>query len=825
MPFDYNKWLAGKTGTTVPDTAKTFDYDKWLEKKQEPSTVAGNWWEQSTLVGRAKAFGGQVGESLKQMVSPKELSEGTRELLDEIVSAKSDPTTAKGFINLAKTYKQIVKPVEDWYRFHPQAAINELSQALISGGVKGVKQNVANHLASIIKHPIAGPVTLAMILGAKRPVKQKMQALKYEVSPKARVSPVGETPVISETPPKSKPRPAPKVTKPVAKVGKLTADQEAGLAALDDMYADLLEQKGAAKTFKQREFFDKQMREIGKQKEAVIRGEPEIKPIEPTEVVKPEVVKSDIDASVKKVTKALKEAKPVRGEQEALYTQERTARLAKVRGVRETTTGEKGFYAELGQLKGELPKVTFESLREKISQADIDNVFNKVKDAEILTDWEKITAREGLAKMFGEYGGRVPTEGELALLDQVFPADFLEAVMAKRPLWTKMKEGGLQVANIPRSIMASFDLSFGGRQGAFAAAKFRREFWTSWKEQFKIFGSEKAYQASREALTKDPDFLFAKESKVPFTDIGKKLGLREERFASQWAEKIPLIGRGVRASGRAYTAFANRYRLNIFKSMVRDAERMGFNPRKNRYMARKMGEFVGSATGRGSLGGFENAALALNAVFFSPRLNMARIRTLNPVYYFKQPKGVRKQALATAFGAAGLATTILTLAKIGGGEVEPDPRSADFGKIKIGNTRLDMLAGYGQFIRGGAQVITGQYISSTTGRKIDLGEGYRPLTRMDIIYRQIESKEAPIASFATGLLRGTNWAGEDFNIIRETRDRFVPMVIADAIDIAKDDPELLGLTAPAIFGIGVMTYPPRGRRRLTMNPGGRIGSR
>jgi hypothetical protein len=516
---------------------------------------------------------------------------------------------------------------------------------------------------------------------------------------------------------------------------------------------------------------------------------------------------SNIELSIQKVTDALKEAKPVRRTQEALYAKERTARLAKLRGVQEITTGEKGFYAEKGQLKGELPRVEFESIRGKISQADIDNLFNKVKDADILTDWEKITAREGLSKMFGEYGGRVPTEGELALLDQVFPANFLEAIMAKRALWAKAKDAGLQLANIPRSVMASFDLSFGGRQGAFAAPKFRREFWTSWKKQFKEFGSEKTYQASRETLVKDPDFLFAKESNVPFTEVGKKMGLREEKFASQWAERIPLVGRGVRASGRAYTAFANRFRLDIFKAMVKDAEKMGFNPRKNRLMARAMGDFVGNATGRGSLGQFENAALVLNAMFFSPRLNMARIRTLNPVYYMKQPKGVRKQAITTALSAAGLATTILTLAKLGGGEVEEDPRSADFGKIKIGNTRIDMMAGYGQFIRGGAQLITGQYISTTTGRKVDLGEGYRPITRMDIILRQIESKEAPIASFATGLLRGKNWIGEDFNVMKEVGNRFVPMVVADVIDIAKDDPKLLGLAAPAVFGIGLMTYP------------------
>lgn len=532
----------------------------------------------------------------------------------------------------------------------------------------------------------------------------------------------------------------------------------------------------------------------------------------------PRALKNDV--SIEKFTEALKGAKPVRKAQELLYSKERAARLGRLRAIQEKTTGEAGFHAELGQLKGELPKVDFESIRGKLVQSDIDNLFNRVKDANVLTEWEKITAREGLSKMLTEHGGRVPTRGELILLEQVFPANFMEAVMGRRPFGAKLKEGILQTLNIPRSIMASFDLSFGGRQGAFAAPKFRKAFWDSWKSQFKIFGSEKAYQASRDALISDPDFLFAKKSKVPFTEVGKILIQREEKFQSQWAEKIPLVGRGVKASGRAYTAFANKYRLDIFKQLVKDIEAMGAKPRENPYLAQKMGEFVGNATGRGSLGGFENAAVVLNSFFFSPRLNMARLRLLNPVHYVNQPKYLRKQMLSTALHAGGAATTILTVAKLGGLDVTADPRSADFGKIKTGNTRIDMLAGFGQFIRGAAQIATGQYISTTTGKLVNLGEGYRPLTRMDLIIRQIESKESPIASFATGILRDKNWAGEEFNIPKEIGSRFVPMVVQDIYDLAEDDPSLIPLAIPATFGIGLQTYQLRKKRRF---PARRLG--
>lgn len=513
------------------------------------------------------------------------------------------------------------------------------------------------------------------------------------------------------------------------------------------------------------------------------------------------------EASVQRVVDALKKAKPLRKEQEILYSKERAAKIARLLAVRKKTTGEAGHYAEKGQLRGELSKLEFESIRSKISQTDIDNLFNKVRDSGFLTEFEKITAKEGLVKMFGEHGGRVPTKGELTLLEQVFPLEFIETVMAKRPLWTKIKEAGWQLANIPRSVMASFDLSFGLRQGAYAAPRYRKEFFNAWRKQFRIFGSEKVYQASREALTKHPDFMFAKESKISFTELGKIMTKREEAFMSAWAEKIPIVGRGIRASSRAYTSFANQFRMDIFSRMVKDAETLGFKPRKNPYLAGQIADFVNNATGRGSLGSFETAAVALNAIFFSPRLNMARAKLLWPPYYIKQPKFVRTQALKTVLTASGTAVTILTLAELTPGvEAGWNPLSADFGKLKIRNTRLDLLAGFGQFMRAGAQIAMGKTISTVTGKETILGEGYKPRTRWDIALQQIEYKQSPIASFATTLLKGKDFAGKDVSIPKEVGRRFVPMVIADMVELVKEDPQLLPLSIPAIFGMGLQTY-------------------
>lgn len=118
------------------------------------------------------------------------------------------------------------------------------------------------------------------------------------------------------------------------------------------------------------------------------------------------------------------------------------------------------------------------------------------------------------------------------------------------------------------------------------------------------------------------------------------------------------------------------------------------------------------------------------------------------------------------------------------------------------------MGGFQQYIKSAAQLISGKIVSSTTGKVLTLGEGYKPLTRLDILGRTIEYKEAPIFSFATTLLRGKTPLGEDIEIGKEIGSRFVPMVTQDIYDIATEEPELLPVSILGAFGFGLQTYGP-----------------
>ncbi len=515
----------------------------------------------------------------------------------------------------------------------------------------------------------------------------------------------------------------------------------------------------------------------------------------------------DISTSVDKLTAALKEVKPLRGEQEALYKTERAKRIQAAQNIRATAgTGEAGFRAELSQFKGEMPKVQFESLRSKVEQGDIDNLFRAVVQSNKLTEFEKISARNGLSKMFGETGGTIPTEGEIRLLSQVLPEDTITALMKNRSVWTKAKEAGVSILNLPRAILATGDMSAPFRQGLFLIGK-PKQFAGAFGGMFKQFASETAFKAVQEEITTRPTYLLMREAKLALTDVGPNMSMREERFLSNMTEKIPVFGKLSKASNRAYVGFLNKLRADVFDNFLLKASESGIDIHNNPKVVKDLATFINNATGRGNLGALERSAGALNGIFFSPRLIASRVNMLNPVSYMKMEPFARKQALKTMLSSSSILLSILGLAKLGGADVGADPTSADFGKIKIGNTRIDIGGGMQQYLKLGAQLITGKVTSTTSGKVTKLGEGYKPMTRFDVLERFFMGKENPAVSLFTDWLVGSNLIGEKFELGPEVVERFIPLLWQDMNDTLKEwGPVGTAFGVPAIFGAGVQTY-------------------
>jgi len=163
-----------------------------------------------------------------------------------------------------------------------------------------------------------------------------------------------------------------------------------------------------------------------------------------------------------------------------------------------------------------------------------------------------------------------------------------------------------------------------------------------------------------------------------------------------------------------------------------------------------------------------------------------------------------------------------------------DPRNADFAKMRIGDTRIDVLGGFQQPVRLVAQLVSGKVISSTTGDVLTLGpQGPGQLSRRDIAQRFLEGKLAPSPSLINDLFKGTDFQGQPFRGSgRWCSGWFRCSPRTRRICMRRPPSGLPSWGAAAggyglgAFGIGIQTYaakPPKSRRVRTDPYGGTTG--
>lgn len=517
------------------------------------------------------------------------------------------------------------------------------------------------------------------------------------------------------------------------------------------------------------------------------------------------------DPTEEKLIAALRAARPVSAEQRKAYRQERALRAGQLDKLQQEGGGRENYYKQLKVLQGKLPKVDYESIAEQFTEEDIAKLANRINFSNSLLPLEKTKALTALHNLLGAEGAKVPTAGEIKLLSEVFSKNFVEAMLDNRTLMQKVWHNTKSALNIPRALMASYDLSAPFRQGIGFVGK--KEFWKSVIPMFQAFASEKNSKALQMEIKSRPTWELMKRGGLAIVDPHSHyLADREEAFMTDLAEKIPVVGRGVNASNRAYSGFLNKLRADVFDDFVRQYENLGINLSTDTKKLREIARFINSATGRGDLGKLGNpAAPALAGVFFSPRLIAARLYMLSPHIYMKKDPILRKEAWKSLLSISALALTTAGLAKYGlGMDVEDDPRSADFMKPKVGNTRYDFLGGFQQYIRLGAQLITGE-TKNAKGKMKSLTSGdFGQPTRRDVAVQFGLNKLAPIPAFISDWLEGKDATGKKFKMTDELANHLIPLAIQDMTDAYKEwGMAGIPMAAPSIFGVGVQTYKPR----------------
>nr|MDD5350044.1 hypothetical protein [Chthoniobacteraceae bacterium] len=294
-------------------------------------------------------------------------------------------------------------------------------------------------------------------------------------------------------------------------------------------------------------------------------------------------------------------------------------------------------------------------------------------------------------------------KADVLLLREEFQRGLDKANYERKTRAQKFWIGVGETLNLSRAIKTSWDVSAVGRQGAFIGIGNPLRAALNLKPMLEAMVSERRAAAIDAQIQSRPNAPLYAQSKLFLAPReGSRLSAMEEAFMSRLAKRIP----GVRASGRAYITFLNKLRADTFDSLHADLVKSGTaSPAELQAIA----NYINVATGRGTLPGRTAAAGEfLATTFFAPRLVISRFQLLagSPLY---GGTARTRYLVAREYGKflGGLAV-IYGLGTLAGASLETDRRSADFGKLKFGNTRVDPLAGLAQATVLLARIRSGQ---------------------------------------------------------------------------------------------------------------------
>ncbi len=402
----------------------------------------------------------------------------------------------------------------------------------------------------------------------------------------------------------------------------------------------------------------------------------------------------------------------------------------------------------------------------------------------------------------------------------------LKDIYANQSNWEKGVRYTSNILNVPRSLMSSMDFSAMLRQGIIPSISHPAMASRAAKEMFRSAFSQKNYDRWFFDLQKSPRFKEMNENGLALTDsTDPHLQAREELFMSNLAEKIPVAGSLVKGSERAYSMFLNKIRVDLYNRFADAMEKNGKTVQNSPEQYKEMAKYVNNSTGRGSVAkSIEPVIPLMNSLFFSPRLIASRINMLTYLsqrrFYKTVPAEVRKAYFKDMASFIGIGLTVLALAKLNGADVEDDPRSSDFGKIKSGNTRWDIWGGFQPYVRAFEQVRTGQRKSTTTGKIYELdGKGMFGQNRGDVLKNFFRGKLAPVPSMAVDMLSGRTMVGDrivydweggqkEKGIKDILKEHLLPMTITGMEEALKDQGTKAWFTVgiPSLFGIGTQSY-------------------
>lgn len=375
------------------------------------------------------------------------------------------------------------------------------------------------------------------------------------------------------------------------------------------------------------------------------------------------------------------------------------------------------------------------------------------------------------------------------------------------PIAERMKEQGLALYDGARLLMTSGEFSFILRQGKALVLSRPLTAAKAIPNMFRAFAADPAgAHAIDLEVHRQPEARVAKNAGLHLVEEGAPLSRQEEFLMSKLAETNPILIHTVGRFNRAATVFLNRLRFDVWKAMREGRGEAG---------DRAIATFVNEATGRGSLGPFNNSAVALGRLMFSPRFLTSRIQFMVGHSLWAadwQTRAVIAKEYARTLVALGAYYGVMKVALSAGGKdvkIGDDPRSSDFGKFRIGDTRIDPLAGVAQVGVFLTREATGE-TASARGKVRKMSADDKVL----VAARFARSKLHPVIGSALNLYFGKDLAGNQTDLASEAMNYVGPMTWPDVAralqDLGLPDGATVGILA--MLGEGIQTYDETKRR-------------
>ena len=259
-------------------------------------------------------------------------------------------------------------------------------------------------------------------------------------------------------------------------------------------------------------------------------------------------------------------------------------------------------------------------------------------------------------------------------------------------------------------------------------------------------------------------------------------------------------------------------RADYADRVIAKAEKYGIDV-LNPTEAAGQGKLVNSMTGRGSIGKLDVIGNEINTAIFSIKFFKSNFDVLTA--HILDPKMGRFEKVEAAKNLIGIVTTtaaiLWTANQLFPDSVETDPKSANFGKIRIGDTRFDVSGGMASIITLASRITPTMHNgewgfwtkSSTTGKYTKLNsEKWGSMTVLDVIDNFWQNKLSPIAGILRDVFKGSLYSGQPVTPGGLAAQAFTPLPIQTFLEL-KNNPESANLLLSMILeglGISANTY-------------------